>query len=83
MQATGRTPQADRALRNLHFLNISGLASVGPICSGINGLPWGAANVAAGISRDLFRMDADVFYEEFMGYEEADANEVIAKVATG
>jgi cation diffusion facilitator CzcD-associated flavoprotein CzcO len=83
MQVTGRTPQADRALRNLHFLNISGLASVGPICSGINGLPWGAANVAAGISRDLFCMDADVFYEEFMGYEEADANEVIAKVATG
>jgi cation diffusion facilitator CzcD-associated flavoprotein CzcO len=83
MQATGRTPQADRALRNLHLLNNSGLPSVGTICSGINGLPWGVAAVVAGISRDLFCADADIFCQEFMGYEEADANEVAAaKAAT-
>jgi len=75
MQAVGRTPQADRALRNLHFFNSSGLVSIGPICSGINGMPWGVAALVAGISRDLFCADADAFYEDFAGYDESDANE--------
>ncbi len=38
MQAVGRTPEADRTLRNLHLFNISGVPSVGLISSGINGL---------------------------------------------
>jgi cation diffusion facilitator CzcD-associated flavoprotein CzcO len=75
MQAAGRTEQADRALRNLHFFNSSAMVSVGSICTGINGMPWGVAAVVAGISRDLFCADADVFYREFAGYEEPDANE--------
>jgi cation diffusion facilitator CzcD-associated flavoprotein CzcO len=82
MQATGRTPQADRGLRNLHFLNSAGLVSVGPICSGINGLPWGVAAVVAGISRDLFCADADACYEEFAGYDETDANEAYRVAVT-
>jgi cation diffusion facilitator CzcD-associated flavoprotein CzcO len=75
MQAVGRTPDADRALRNVHFLNSAGVPSVGPISSGINGLPWGVRAVVAGISRDLFCADADSFYGEFAGYEESDRNE--------
>jgi cation diffusion facilitator CzcD-associated flavoprotein CzcO len=81
MQAVGRTPLADRGLRNLHFFNNSGIASVGPICSGINGMPWGVAALVTGISRDLFCADADAFYEDFAGYEEADANEAYKKQA--
>jgi hypothetical protein len=57
------------------FLNGPGIASVGPICSGINGLPWGAAAVASGISRDLFCADADHYLDLFMSYNESDANE--------
>lgn len=81
MQAVGRTSESDRALRNLHFLNSAGIASVGPISSGINGMPWGARAVVAGISRDLFCADADAFYREFAGYEESDANEAYATLA--
>lgn len=75
MQAVGRTPEADRALRNLHLFNISGVPSVGLISSGINGLPWGVDAIALAISRDLFTADADSFYREFIGYAEPDANE--------
>jgi cation diffusion facilitator CzcD-associated flavoprotein CzcO len=81
MQATGRTPEADGVLRNLHFFNISGVPSVGLISSGINGLPWGVDAIALAISRDLFRADADSFYEEFTGYNESDKNEAYNKVA--
>jgi len=80
MQATGRTPEADRALSNLHLFNISGVASVGLISSGINGLPWGAEAIALAISRDLFKADADSFYREFTGYAEPDANEAYGKL---
>lgn len=79
MQAIGRTPEADRALRNLHLFNISGVPSVGLISSGINGLPWGVDAIALAISRDLFTADADSFYQEFRGYKEPDANEAYEK----
>lgn len=79
MEAVGRTPEADRALRNLHLFNISGVPSVGLISSGINGLPWGVDAIALAISRDLFKADADSFYREFIGYAEPDANEAYVK----
>ena len=75
MQAVGRTAEADRALRNLHLFNISGVPSVGLISSGINGLPWGVDAIALAISRDLFTADVESFYREFIGYDEPDANE--------
>jgi hypothetical protein len=75
MRASGRTEAEDHVLRNVFFLNGAGVASVGPICSGINGLPWGAASVVAGISRDLFCADADQYLDHFMTYNDSDANE--------
>jgi len=55
--------------------------SVGLISSGINGLPWGVDAIALAISRDLFKAEADVLYEEFAGYNEPDANEAYEKLA--
>ncbi len=81
MQAAGRTQSAERALRNLHLFNISGVPSVGLISSGINGLPWGVDAISLAISRDLFRAEADSLYEEFVGYNEPDANEEYEKLA--
>jgi FAD-dependent urate hydroxylase len=75
MQAVGRTAEADRALRNLHLLNGAGLMSAGPICTGLNGMPWGVSALVRGISRDLFDADADIFYEQFAAYDESDPNE--------
>lgn len=75
IQAVGRTAEADRALRNLHLLNGAGLMSEGPICTGINGMPWGISALVQGISRDLFQADADVFYDQFAAYDQSDPNE--------
>jgi cation diffusion facilitator CzcD-associated flavoprotein CzcO len=75
MQAVGRTADDDRALRNLHLLNSAGLMSCGPICTGLNGMPWGISALVQGISRDLFQADADTFCEQFAAYDESDPNE--------
>ena len=75
IQAVGRTAESDRALRNLHLFNGAGIMSAGPICTGLNGMPWGVSALVGGISRDIFGADADVFYEQFAAYDESDPNE--------
>jgi cation diffusion facilitator CzcD-associated flavoprotein CzcO len=75
LQCFSRDPQYAATLSNLHFANGGSQVSVGPIFTGINGMPFMVRRLVSGISRDLFLADAEGFWEEFTRFDRSDFEE--------
>ncbi|MGE4219052.1 MAG: NAD(P)-binding domain-containing protein [Alphaproteobacteria bacterium] len=56
---TARDPERSPWVGNIHEYSAGSVLSMGPICVGLNGLPFGTARLIEGIARDLFLADAD------------------------
>lgn len=56
---TARDPARAPWIGNIHEYSAGSVLSMGPICVGLNGLPFGTARLVEGLARDLFLADAD------------------------
>ncbi len=56
---TARDPSRCAWMGNIHEYSAGSVLSMGPICVGLNGLPFGTARLVEGVARDLFLADAD------------------------
>ncbi|ANY85103.1 hypothetical protein BB934_43670 (plasmid) [Microvirga ossetica] len=72
LQCISRSPDYADTLSNLHFANGGSLASVGPIFTGINGMPFLIRCLVEAISRDFFLSDVGAYWDEFTQFDRSD-----------
>ncbi len=65
-------------VRQVYVLGPTALPSIGPICTGLNGMPYAIPLLAGAISRSFFVEDADRYHEELLRFAEPESDVDIA-----
>ncbi|MCC7275130.1 MAG: NAD(P)/FAD-dependent oxidoreductase [Alphaproteobacteria bacterium] len=74
-----RRPGTDDWVERVFAYGVAALPSMGPICAGINGMPYGVQRLAHGISRSFFLEDADRYHQAFMAFDEQELKQPAAQ----
>ena len=83
-----RVPGEAPYLSRIHSFTLAAMPSLGLTGSATTGIKFGVPRLVGGIARDLFREDADLYYQSLLSYDEQElktldtASDWIDRVAT-